>query len=211
VILVNASLLARSEAMDDARRIKAATRALTNVGRLNRMLGDLLDLAFAQMGIPFSAKRAEVDLGVLVDKTVEEMRAAYPGRSIAVHRLTDLLGQWDRDRLLRALETMVTIALKLGLPSETLQLSCTSSSPEGPVEIKVEVAANPGLGDHPQRLFDAVKPGAGIESLEKDGQWIALWALRHTIEGHGGTLQLSASASEGVRFFVRLPKREPQT
>ena len=207
VILVNAAMLSRNEVMDDARRIKVATRILTNVVRMNRMLGDLFDLAFAQMGIAVTAKWADLDLGALLDKTVEETRAAYPGRGMVVDRFGDLHGQWDQERLLRALGTMVAVAFKLGLPTEPLRLTCTSNTEESPIEINVETAANPSLGEHPQRLFAAVKSGGGIEKLEKDGQWISLWALQHTVEGHRGTLQLSASSSEGIRFSVRLPRR----
>jgi K+-sensing histidine kinase KdpD len=204
VILVNASVLARSDPMDDVRRIKAATRILSNVGRMDRMIGDLFDFTLAKMGIPFSYRSMPLDLGDLAAKAVDDLRRNNPTRTLVLDRAGDLRGYWDPDRLLRALQTMVTTGLKFGQASEALRVSCVVGEADDVLEVTVETPTNPAYGDHLQHLFQDIEAGGEIDH---DGHWIALSVLRQTITAHGGTVEFAASPADGIRFCARLPRR----
>lgn len=204
VILVNASVLSRSEPMDDGRRIKAATRILSNVGRMNRMIGDLFDFTLAKMGIPVPYRPTSVDLGELAAKAVDEMIRSNPTRTLVIDRTGDLRGHWDSDRLLRSLQTMLATGLKFGRVSETVRVGCVAREATGLVEVTIETATNTGFGDHLQRLFQDTEAGGEID---QDGQWIALTVLRQTVAAHRGVVELTASAADGIRFFMRLPRQ----
>ncbi len=203
VILVNAAVLSRSGPMDDSRRIKAATRIVSNVGRMNRMIGDLLDFAFVQMGTPVPFRPAPTNLGDLAAKTVEELRTSTPARTISLERSGDLSVSSDQERLGRALHTMLTTAHKFGQSSEPVRLACLAID-DAEVEIVVEVGLNPAFGDHLSRLLKSVDSGGEVD---QDGLWIAWSVLSQTIRVHGGTLELLASRADGIRFLVRLPRQ----
>lgn len=203
VIMVNAAVLARSEPLDDARRIKAATRIVANVGRMNRMIADLLDFSLAEMQLPAIYRMVDVDLGELALKVVQEERVAHAGRIITLERRGALRGHWDQDRLHRGLATMLTTVLKFGNTAEPLRLTCASSTDDSAVEVAVEAASNPTFGDHLQRLFEAIRLGG---EFEKDAHWIPLTVLLQMIQAHQGTLWITASPSDGIRIFAQVPK-----
>jgi len=204
VILVNAAVMARSGPIDDGRRIKSATRILSNVGRMNRMIGDLLDFTFMKIGIPLPHHLAELNLGNLAAKAVDELHVSTPARTVALELSGDLSGRWDQDRLLRALQTVLATAHKFGTPSEPLRMSCVDRTDHGVVEVTVEVAENPALVGHLLRLFQNVEAG---DEIDQDGQWIALAVLRRTIAAHQGTLEVVSSPADGVRIAARLPRQ----
>lgn len=203
VIMVNAAVLSRAEPLDDSRRIKAAGRILSNVGRMNRMIGDLLDFAYGKIGAGLVTRPVELDLGELAAKAVDEARTATPSRVLAMERSGDLRGQWDADRISRALQTMVSSVLKFGNPQELVRVWCRPSEDGGAVELGVETPANPATVAQVERLFESIESGA---ELEKDGFAIAVAVLRQTVDAHRGSLRLSASAADGIRARVNLPR-----
>ncbi|MGD0838550.1 MAG: HAMP domain-containing sensor histidine kinase [Polyangia bacterium] len=202
VIMVNAAVLASPEPMAEERRIKAASRIVASVGRMNRMVGDLFDFALAEMGIPVPYRMLDADLGELALKAVKDARAAFPGRIIVLEHTGELRGHWDQDRVLRSLQTMLTSALRLGNSSEPVRLVCCATPAQAAVDITVEAAINPAFGDHVQRLFDTIRSHG---EFEKDPHWIPLVVLQETVTAHHGSLRISASPSEGIRMSVSLP------
>lgn len=202
VILVNAAVLSRSGPLDDSRRIKAATRILSNVGRMNRMIGDLFDFAFARMGMPVPFRPSALNLGDLTAKAMDELRTSTPSRTLSLERSGELLVRFDQDRLLRGLQTMLTTAHKFGQPSEPVRIACAGVD-DSEVEVVLEVGLNPAFGDYLARLLESTEAGG---ELDKDGLWIALSVLRQTISAHAGTLELMASSVGGIRFSLRLPR-----
>ena len=77
-ILTGAQLLAAA-----ARRTRAvqrtAARMLSSGQRMSRMIEDMLDLARARLAGGIPLKREPADLGVLVERVVQEHQAAHPG------------------------------------------------------------------------------------------------------------------------------------
>jgi len=133
---------------------------------------------------------------------VDEARASTPSRTFELEQSGDLRGRWDLDRMLRGLQTMIASALRFGNPDDTVHVSVLAAGIE--VELRVVVSANPAIVEHVQHLLASLHAGAEIE---RDGYWIAVAVLRQTVEAHGGTLFASASATEGIRFVVRLPRQ----
>jgi K+-sensing histidine kinase KdpD len=168
------------------------------------MIGDLFDFTLTKMGIPVPYRSTMVDLGDLAAKAADELRRNSPTRTIILDRTGDLRGHWDPDRLARGLQTMLSTGLKFGQVSAPLRVSCLAREADGVVEVTVETPANPGFGDHLQRLFHEVEAGSEID---QDGQWIALSVLRQVIAAHRGTLELAASPEDGIRFSMRLPRQ----
>jgi two-component system sensor kinase FixL len=113
----------------------------------------------------------------------------------------DTRGIWDRRRLEQVLRNLLSNALKYG---------------EGkPVEISIEgrdanvrlVVRDQGIGiDSPdlQRIFDPFERAAPIEHF--GGLGLGLYIVRHIVEAHGGTIEVSSKPGAGARFMISLPR-----
>src|SRR3954469_5778172 len=97
-IITGAALLAVPED-NPQRRSRVVTRIMSSAQRMERMVGDLLDLTRAKLGGSIPLKRRPVDLQQVCEDAVTEISAGQPGAIVRLHATGDLRGEWDSDRL----------------------------------------------------------------------------------------------------------------
>ena len=68
-----------ASANDDQRHARVAARILNSAQRMERMIGDLLDLTRTRLGGAIPLKRVPTDLQQLCDEVLLEVQAAQPG------------------------------------------------------------------------------------------------------------------------------------
>lgn len=112
-ISAGAALLAAS-ANDDQRQARVAARILHSAQRMERMIGDLLDLTRTRLGGAIPLKRARMDLRQLCEEVLLEVRAAHPEAVVHFSANGDLTGEWDSDRLAQVVSNLVGNAIQHG-------------------------------------------------------------------------------------------------
>ena len=186
----------------------ALRTALDEVLRMGRLVDDLLLLARLDAG---SARRAqEVDLRVVVERVVEQVReqAAADGRAGPARRPEVLLDlapvrlSGDPDALGRVVRNLVENAVRHA------ERRVRVTVPEGePVELVVD-DDGPGIAAQDrQRVFDRFTRLDSPRSRAAGGAGLGLAIVRELVGALGGSVTAETSPEGGARLRVRLPQQ----
>ncbi|GHO95481.1 hypothetical protein KSF_055290 [Reticulibacter mediterranei] len=203
-----ASSRSGSEEVD---RFKGAFEALgiadRQVSRLNRLVGDLLDVSRIQVG-KMEMHLAPVDLQTIVHEAVESQRLATPERTIHLKELTlePLFVLADRDRIEQVIINYLTNAIKYSPEDSTVEVSLGVGDGDALIEVCDE---GPGLpGDQLQLIwerFHQVNEGKKHLGSATSGLGLGLYISKTIIEQHHGRYGVRSTPGSGSVFWFSLP------
>jgi signal transduction histidine kinase len=165
--------------------------------KLDRMVGDLLDLERLDRGV-VEPDRAPTDLGSLVSRVVDE--AAFAGRHpIHVEVYEPIEMDVDRGTIERIVDNLVVNAVKHTPPATPIRVRVETC--DGGAMLSVE-DEGPGVADEFKALiFQPFRQGAGVRS----GAGIGLSLVARFAELHGGRAWVEDRPGGGSAFRVFLP------
>jgi two-component system, sensor histidine kinase and response regulator len=172
--------------------------------RMKDMIEQLLDLTRARLagGLGFLPSRTRLDVGELVQRTVEELRGAHPTRAIAVEVLGDCTISGDTDRLLQLFSNLIANALVHGTPGSAVSVTSEGTAREVVVRVR-----NRGViaEDLLPTIFDPFRARQGTSKSQ--GLGLGLYISQQIALAHGGGVSVQSTEGTGTIFTVRLPKR----
>ena len=112
-ITTGAALLAVPED-NPQRRGRVVARIMNSAQRMERMIGDLLDLTRARLGGSIPLNRRPADLQQVCEEAMIEIRAGQPDAVVRLEASGDLRGEWDADRLAQVVSNLVGNAIQHG-------------------------------------------------------------------------------------------------
>ncbi len=180
-------------------------RAITQVRRLNRLIGDLLDIARIE------AERLELtpapcDLAVIVRDAVQEQQVAWPGRTIGLHLASESAPVLaDADRIRQVVNNYLTNALKYAPKDRPVQVRLRVEAGQAQVSVSDQ---GPGLPpEEHSRVWERFHRVSGItvQSGSGVGLGLGLYICRTIIERHQGQVGVQSAPGEGATFWFRLP------
>jgi signal transduction histidine kinase len=201
-ITTGAALLAVPED-NPQRRARVATRILSSAQRMERMIGDLLDLTRARLGGTIPLKRRQADLQALCEEVVAECRAARPDADLRLHTTGSLVGNWDPDRLAQVVSNLVANAIQHG---EGTPVALTLKEQGNTVMLAVHNEGPPIPPDVLPSVFEPLARGGTDDGLHSIG--LGLFIARAMVLAHGGEIGVDSSSDQGTTFTARLPKFE---
>ncbi|WP_170136344.1 AAA family ATPase [Nannocystis exedens] len=170
-------------------------------GRMNRLIGDLLDVSRIETW-QLALSLAEVELSGLVREIVGRFQPdlARAGSPVTIEAEAPVIGRWDRSRLEQVVSNILSNAAKFGAGA--------------PIEIAVEGAEgrarltirDHGIGIDPAhlpRIFERFERGVSAQNY--GGLGLGLYIARRIVEGHCGTIHATSTPGEGSTFIVELP------
>lgn len=180
---------------------RAAAAIRRSAQRMNRLVADVMDFARGQLGGGIPSVPVTCDMAEISREVAEEARLASPGRAVTVAAGGDLVGSWDRDRVLQALSNLVTNALIHG---------------HGPVEIRVREAPdresvtteihNPGPPIPAAMLPELFTPFRRGLAARPGGLGLGLYIVQQIALAHGAECVVRSSEGEGTTFSIRWPR-----
>jgi signal transduction histidine kinase len=193
----------RTAATDDPSVVpRFAAQLEREAARLARIVSDLLDLSRLETG-------SELDESVALDAVVRdeserfEDPAAEAGVAlgVAAERVPRVRGS-GRDLAL-LVRNLVDNAIRYTRPGGRVEVGLGSRNGE-----VVLTVLDTGLGiptrDIP-RVFERFYRVDRARSRETGGTGLGLSIVKHVVENHGGTIEVSSELGRGTRFEVRLP------
>lgn len=180
-----------------------SVRAVT---RMNRLIGDLLDVARMETGRLQLDVRA-CDLNRLLREGLEPFhaRAAEAGVALEVVGGAAITVHADELRLLQLLDNLVGNALKFTPPGGRIVVSdaVVSDATHG-AQVRVAVSdTGPGISEeHRARLFDPFWQARGGD---RRGIGLGLTIAKAIAEAHGGRLWVESTPGAGSTFQFALP------
>ncbi|HET9494968.1 MAG TPA: PAS domain S-box protein [Chloroflexia bacterium] len=178
------------------------------VNRMNGLINELLDTAQLQVGRPLDLNRAPTDLVELAREAAEACRQSSARHTVDLQaRVPRLVGEWDRQRLRRAVDNLLSNAVKYS--PEGGAVVCTVSYEHDDPETgwAVLTVEDHGIGipaaDLPH-IFDWFYR-AGNAPANIGGSGIGLAGAHHIAQQHGGALTVESEEGSGASFMLRLP------
>jgi signal transduction histidine kinase len=187
--------LSRSDAADLVDRIAA------NARKLERLLGDLLDLDRLQRGI-VTPQRRSTEIAELVRRSVADVDIP-DGRSIDVE-VEPATVAVDAAKVERIIENLVSNALR-HTPSAA-KVWVRAAARDGGLELVVE-DDGPGIPDElREAIFEPFRQAPGSSTAaHSPGVGIGLSLVRRFAELHGGRAWVEERPGGGASFHVFLP------
>lgn len=179
--------------------VETIARSATQLGEL---VDQLQDIAMVEAGQPMPLHRAATDLLELARDAAATHADATKREIHVVTEITTLVGQWDRSRLKRVFDNLVSNAVKYS-PGER-QVVLTISEECGSAVLRVR---DEGMGipaDDLSRLFERFHRGRNVGN-RIPGTGVGLWGVRCIVEEHGGTIHIDSRENAGTTVTVLLP------
>jgi signal transduction histidine kinase len=202
-------LEARLRAADSGAKEMSQMRVIrSQVGRMRRLVDDLLDVSRIDRRGGVSIEPEPIDLAEEVREAVARTEREHPDRRVTVEVGEALPIEADRDRIGQVLTNLLDNALKYSPDGGPLVVRASAYG-KG-VELTVSdtgVGIPPEQADHVfERFFQAETDSGG---RHVGGLGLGLYITRAIVEAHGGEIRAEANreAEHGTTIRVQLPRR----
>jgi signal transduction histidine kinase len=203
-LALSAASLQSIECEDGVRQqiLRGAQRVQRYTARMNRLVGDLLDVVSLDAGrlalVPQRQEAAD-----LLRDTVEAFQPLAVTKDISIRtelRVGSLLAQYDHERILQVLANLVGNAIKFTQQGGRIDILIE------PIDQDVRFAVidtGPGIASDKQGLIferfwqSAKHPSSGVG--------LGLYISKCIVEAHGGKLWVESRVNEGSTFYFTLP------
>jgi PAS domain S-box-containing protein len=175
---------------------RAAGRIAQAAGTMSRIIRDVLDFTRVRVGSGIPIIPSPVDLAQVCRSAVEEARRAHPSRQLSLEAERELPGQWDGDRIVQLVTSLVGNAIRHGRDPITIR-ACTSA---GGALLEVTNRGAPLAQEELARMFEPFRRG----QAEGDGLGLGLYIAAEIVRAHRGRIE-ARSSGDAVTFEVRLP------
>lgn len=178
----------------------ACTRVITR-------LDELVELALLRDDQLPEIEHQPVDLVELARQMAAHHQAGTERHVVQVDlREQSIVGNWDRARLVRLIDNLLTNAIKYSPRGGTITIHVARDSSEPGQHVALLSVADQGIGIPDEELpllFERYHRARNVQDIPGTG--VGLYAVRQIAEQHGGTVQAESTPGKGSTFTVRLP------
>ena len=187
------------DAESQARLQTLATTIVKQTRRGDQLIQDLLDTTLLHAGERLRLSIVACELYAVAREVGEEIGG---GRVTVVGE--EAAGHWDRGLLVRALENLVSNALKYGAEDGVVTVKVAAKL--GRVMLSVHNVGNPIPIDEQELLFQAFRRSRSAKAGNREGWGLGLALVRGVAEAHGGSLGVDSSPAGGTTFTLDIPE-----
>jgi signal transduction histidine kinase len=198
-IRTNVEFLARVPGARSEDRVEALRDVLTELRRMESLVGDLLALARLEAAAKPARRTFRLD-HMLADVHRDALRTAATGVEVVLGPLPEVWVSGDRDDLRRAIWNLVDNALKYTRAGE---VDLRLRAEDGVAELAVR---DTGIGiaeGHLDHVFDRFWRAPGVRGTAGSGLGLAI--TRWVAQAHEGTISVESVIGHGTTFVLTLP------
>jgi len=198
--------LLREDDVDDATRAEFLERSTQQIGRLEWLSTNLLDLSRIDAGI-FPLDMREGDLRDPVQATVQAFSEVAVARGVSLD--SEVPGEpvemrFDRERIVQLLTNLVGNALKFTPRGGAVSVSVGETAEQVTIEVS---DTGPGIpADELPHVFERFYRGTNTGEARASGSGLGLAIVRSIVEMHGGEIDVASVIGEGTEFRITLPR-----
>ena len=196
-------MMISTEGPDGERMHTEAKRIRRFTGRMNRLIGDLLDVVSMELG-KLSVQASQEDATRLLNETMESFQRSAALRKIVITSEvpnSPVLATFDHDRLLQVLANLVGNAIKFSDAGGAIVLRVAPSS-EG-LEFTVRDSGRGIAEGDIEAIFERFSQAG---HADRRGLGLGLYIARCIIEAHGGRIWAESELGKGSAFHFTIPR-----
>jgi signal transduction histidine kinase len=186
------------------RRARVTARMMASCERMERLIGDLLDLTRTRLGGAMPLDRRDADLEEICADVVTECQAAHPDAVIEFETSGHLAGQWDADRLAQVVSNLLGNAIQHGAGTP---VTLVVKEEDDAITLAVQNGGTPIPPDALPTIFEPLASAPAEGAARRRSIGLGLFIARAIVAAHGGDIGATSSAESGTTFSVTLPKR----
>jgi len=178
-------------------------RIKRNVELMNRMIGDLMDMANLRAGKLSIDPRPMVINDVLREAvTAHESPARDKGLALSYDAGTDVMrAEADRARLMQLFQNLIGNAVKFCKAGDSITIASRTRGNSAHIEIS---DTGPGIAaDDLPHIFDPYYSAS--KKHQKTGTGLGLYIGKGIVDAHGGQIRCNSEPGIGTTFSIALP------
>ena len=191
---------------DEATRREFLERSTEQIGRLEWLSTNLLDLSRIDAGI-FPLDIRDGDLRDPVQAVVQALSEVAVERGVALDSAVPaepVVARFDRERIVQLMTNLIGNALKFTPRGGAVSVRLKTGADEALIEVR---DTGPGIPtDELPRIFDRFYRGTNTGEARASGSGLGLAIVRSIVEMHGGSIDLASEVGKGTEFRISLPR-----
>lgn len=204
-IALTADHLIRTATADEAgrRALAAAEKIQRFTARINRLVGDLVDVASIEAG-RFAIVQEVADVKGMVRDSLEAFQPTASAKGVALESTAGsepLLASCDPGRILQVLANLLSNAIRFTEAGGTVSVA---AAPAG-TQVRLTVA-DTGAGiaaEHLEAIFDRFWR---VAQADRRGLGLGLFISRCIVEAHEGRIWAESEVGKGSRISFTVPQ-----
>jgi signal transduction histidine kinase len=182
--------------------LKAARRIERAASRMNRLIGDLVDISSIDAG-KLGLVRVMSDVESVLREATETWAATAQAKGIVLAWSPHgpLWCEIDPERILQIVGNLITNAVKFSPTGATVSIECVARDGRACVSVK-----DTGPGIPPEKLQAIFERFCQVGGNDHRGLGLGLYISRCLVEAHGGEIWAENGAAGGSAFFFTLPE-----
>jgi len=196
----------RDGKVKDSQRMKQYFSVITqDADRLTRLVKNILDFSKIEEG-KREYEFMDTDLGQLVTQKIEDFQREEIAKGMRIQtRISEDIPRCDVDKeaLTQALNNLLDNAVKFSTDRKEIEVILKKDDTNVFIEVK-----DKGIGIPPNELdkiFDKFYQGRNEVRKAAKGTGLGLTLVKHTVEAHGGRIEVESRVDEGSVFSIVLP------
>lgn len=194
--------LENSKELSIEKQIAIAHQTSDLVGRLTRLIDDMLDVSRIRTG-KLKLDKGTHDMSEIIREVVFRMSIIFEAAGLSDPDMdleNDVLGKWDRFRIEQVIGNLLTNAIRYGR-GKPINISLKKIDQVARLSV-----TDQGYGiakDDLARIFDRYE--RAINSSEVSGLGLGLFITKEIVESHAGKIWVESELGKGATFIVELP------
>jgi len=202
-ILLSTSVIAEiaSKEQSSPESLVEAQRVMRSARRMNRLIGDLLDVTSIEAGkltmIPIVA-----DATATVREAVDTWKQIASAKNVELRsdNAGRVLAKFDPERVLQILGNLITNAVKFSPPGASITVGVERIAAEARFSVK-----DCGVGIPPDKVEAIFERFWQIGKDDQRGLGLGLYIAQCIATAHGGKIWVESTLGEGSTFYFTIP------
>ena len=195
-------VLERGTSHPDGQQAGIGRRIQSSSNRMQRLIGQVLDMSRIDGGIGLGMATERIDLALVVEDLVDEARTAYPAIQYAIENRAGTFVQADSARVAQVLSNLLSNARHHGEPGQPIAVRADVDGQHAVIDVANIGAPIPA--DFVPTLFNPFKRTSLHNPRNRTGMGLGLYIALQIVREHKGELQYRYENGK-VIFSVRLP------
>ena len=200
--------LQQQDDTDPATRREFRERSMEQIGRLEWLSTNLLDLSRIDAGI-FPLDMREGDLRDPIQAVVQATSELAMERGVALDSRvpgTPVTLRFDRERMIQLLSNVLGNAVKFTQRDGAVSVELAEGEAAATITVR---DTGPGIPeDELPRIFERFYRGTNTGDARASGSGLGLAIVRSIVDMHGGDISVSSALGQGTEFRITLPRQQ---